>query len=150
MRRSYDSFLISSWSIEKKRKKEKRKDEIHPGGSQVKRNLRDKIIVERIFFFFFEINLNIEIVGGRFCANQYDGAEKWRIERGIEIGKKLVMQHNAPRAYVNNASVISLALCNMERVILQSVAEYCVFIAKPRDLRAVARERAGIDTRDRY
>lgn len=89
-------------------------------------------------------------MGGRFCANQYDGAEKWRIERGIEIGKKLVMQHNAPRAYVNNASVISLALCNMERVILQSVAEYCVFIAKPRDLRAVARERAGIDTRDRY
>lgn len=88
MRRSYDSFLVSSWSIEKKRKKEKRKNEIHPGGSQVKRNLRDKIIVERIFFFFFEINLNIEIVGGRFCANQYDGAEKWRIERGIEIGKK--------------------------------------------------------------
>lgn len=62
-----------------------------------------------------------------------------------------MMQHNAPRAYVNNASaVISLALCNMERVILQSVAEYCVFIAKPRDLRAVARGRAGIDTGDRY
>lgn len=62
-----------------------------------------------------------------------------------------MMRHNAPRAYVNNASaVISLALCNMERVILQSVAEYCVFIAKPRDPRAVARERAGIDTGDRY
>lgn len=68
------------------------------------------------------------------------GGAEWR-DRNRK--KKLVMQHNAPRAYVNNASaVISSALCNMERVILQSTAEYCVFIAKPRDLRGATGKRA--------